>query len=203
MARADQGIEALADLRGRIVSTGAPGSGTELIALRLLDAAGLDPSGDLERQSLGASASVDALKDGKIDAFFWSGGTPTAAVLDLASTPRVDIAFLPNAEVLPTLHAAHSPTLYFAAALPQAAYPGLGSDVPVVGVANILVVDTAMEEELAYGITRAIFDLQVDLGAIHPQARSLSPQSAVQGSPAPFHPGAVRYYRERGVWPTR
>ena len=79
-------IERLTDLRGRVVSTGSAGSGTEVIAFRMLRAAGLDPDRDIRRQALSVNAAVDAIKDGKIDAFFWSGGLPTASILDLASS---------------------------------------------------------------------------------------------------------------------
>jgi len=86
-----KGINRLADLRGRVVSTGSPGSGTEVIAFRVLRAAGIDPDKDIRRQGLTVNASVDALKDGKIDAFFWSGGLPTASIQDLAATPGMSI----------------------------------------------------------------------------------------------------------------
>src|SRR5436190_17183494 len=96
-------IERLADLRGRVVSTGSPGSGTEVIALRTLRAAGLDPDRDLRRQALSVNASVDALKDGKIDAFFWSGGLPTASILDLSSSIGITAKLLPNDGVVAAL----------------------------------------------------------------------------------------------------
>jgi TRAP transporter TAXI family solute receptor len=97
------GIQRLSDLRGRVVSTGSPGSGTEVIALRTLRAAGLDPDRDVHRQALSVNASVDALKDGKIDAFFWSGGLPTASILDLASSIGITAKLLPNDNVVSAL----------------------------------------------------------------------------------------------------
>ena len=193
-------ISTLADLRGKVVSTGSPGSGTEVIAFRLLRAAGLDPDRDIRKQGLSVNASVDAIKDGKIDAFFWSGGLPTASVLDLASTVNVTAKLIPNDDVLPALQGMYAPGLYFRLVVPGGTYPGVTSDVGVVGVANALIVGDTMSDDLAYELTKVLFDKQRDLAAIHPEAKKLSLDTATQGSPAPFHPGAIRYYQERGVW---
>ena len=196
---ASSGIQSVPDLRGKVVSTGSPGSGTELIAFRVLRAAGLDPDKDVRRQGLGASESVEALKDAKVDAFFWSGGLPTAAVQDLSHTPGISIRLLPTLSLLATLNRDHGP-LYFPLEIPPGAYPGVQTAVPVVGVANVLVVNRTMPDDLAYDLTRLLFEKQAELAAIHPEARNLSLQSATKGSPADFHPGAMRYYREKGVW---
>lgn len=199
VTRAGSGIDRAADLRGRTVSTGAAGSGTAILAARILDAAGLDPQRDLRTQSLGVAQSVDALKDGKIEAFFWNGGLPTAAVLDLVNTPGMKAKFISTEDVLPALQQAHGGSLYYRAVIPQGTYDN-GADVPVVAVANLLVVSEEMPEALAYDITRLLFEKQQELAAIHPQARELSLDTALTGSPIPFHPGAIRFYRERGVW---
>jgi TRAP transporter TAXI family solute receptor len=199
VTRDDTGIEDVVGLRGRIVSIGAAGSGTTVLALRILGAAGLDPQRDIRSQSLGAAQSVDALKDGKIDAFFWNGGLPTAALLDLVNTPGMRARFLSTAPMLPQLQATHGPTLYYRAVIPKATY-GTDEDVPVVAVANLLVASESMPEPLAYDITRVLFEQQAELAAIHPQARELSLDSAPNGSPIPFHPGAIRFYREQHVW---
>ena len=195
-----KGINRLADLRGRIVSTGAPGSGTEVIAFRVLRAAGLDPDKDIRRQGLTVNASVDALKDGKIDAFFWSGGLPTASLLDLASTIGITAKLLSNDEVLPKLQEQFTPGLYFRLVIPKGTYSGVNYDSGSVGVANALVVKDTMSDELAYELTKVLFDRQPDLAAIHPEAKKLRIDTAVHGSPARFHPGAIRYYEERGAW---
>ena len=197
---AGTGIERLTDLRGRVVSTGSAGSGTELIALRTLRAAGLDPDRDLRRQALSVNASVDALKDGKIHALFWSGGLPTASILDLASSIGVTAKLLPNDEVVAPLQRDYGAALYSRLVMPRGAYPGMTSPVAVVGVQNVLVVHEAMDEQLAYDLTRVLFEKQAELAGIHPEARHLSLSTAVAGSPAPFHPGAARFYRERGAW---
>jgi TRAP transporter TAXI family solute receptor len=196
---ASSGIQSVPDLRGKVVSTGSPGSGTEIIAFRVLRAAGLDPDKDVRRQGLGASESAEALKDAKVDAFFWSGGLPTAAVQDLSHTPGISIRLLPTLSLLTTLNRDHGP-LYFPLDIPAGAYPGVQRAVPVVGVANVLVVNRSMPDDLAYDITRLLFEKQAELAAIHPEARNLSLQSAAKGSPADFHPGAMRYYQEKGAW---
>lgn len=193
------GIRSIPDLRGRTISTGSPGSGTEVIAFRILRAAGLDPDRDVSRQGLGVSESAEALKDGKIDAFFWSGGLPTAAVQDLSHTPNVRIRLLPTLAQLAALNEQYG-DLYFALEIPAGRYPGLPSPVPVVGVANVLVVNRSMPDDLAYDITRVLFEKRQELAAIHPEARNLSLQTATKGSPAGFHPGAIRFYRENAVW---
>jgi TRAP transporter TAXI family solute receptor len=195
---AGSGIGTVADLRGKVVSTGAAGSGTELIAFRILRGAGLDPDRDVRRQGLGATESADALKDGKIAAFFWSGGLPSAALQDLSHTPGIAIALVPSADALPTLQRDYG-ELYFRLEIPAGTYPGVQNAVPVVGVANVLVVNRSMPDDLAYNITRVLFAKQADLAAIHPEARHLSLATAIKGSPAELHPGALRFYRESGV----
>jgi len=193
-------ITRVADLKGKVASTGSPGSGTEVIAFRVLRAAGLDPERDVRRQGLGASESADALKDGKVDAFFWSGGLPTAALQDLSHTSGISIRLLPSAHLVPALRQQHG-DLYFPLEIPAGAYRGLRTAIPVVGVANVLVVNRSMDEQLAYDITRILFEKQSDLATIHPEARNLSLEIATKGSPAEFHPGAVRFYREKNVRP--
>jgi TRAP transporter TAXI family solute receptor len=165
-----------------------------------LNAVGLDPDRDLRRQGLSVNASVDALKDGKIDAFFWAGGIPTASLLDLTSTMGIRAKLLPNDDLLPALQAIYGPSLYFRLVIPGGTYPGRSSDVGVVAVANILVVDERMNDDLAYDLTRVLFDKQKEIAAVHPEGARLTLETAIAGSPAPFHPGAIRYYRERAVW---
>ena len=192
---ASSGITSVAELRGKIVSTGSPGSGTEVIAFRVLRAAGLDPDEDVTRQGLGVSESADALKDGKIAAFFWSGGLPTASVQDLSHTSGITIRMIPSADLVPALQREFG-KLYFPLDIPAGTYPGVTAPVAVVGVANVLVVNRSMPDDLAYNITRAIFEHQPELAAIHPEARSLSLNTAQTGSPAEFHPGAKKYFDE-------
>jgi len=193
-------IDRLTDLRGKVVSTGSPGSGTEVMALRLLKAVGLDADKDLRRQGLSVNASVDALKDGKIDAFFWIGGIPTASLLDLTNTIGIRPKLLPSDDLVPALQATYGPSLYFSLVIPGGTYAGLASDVAVAAVANLLVVDERMSDDLAYDLTRVLFEKQRDLAAVHPEGANLTLETAIAGSPAPYHSGAIRYYRERAVW---
>jgi TRAP transporter TAXI family solute receptor len=195
------GIGTLADLKGKVVSTGSPGSGGEVLAFRMLEALGINPATDIRKQSLGVAQAVDALKDGKIDAFFWSGGLPTAAILDLAHTPGMSMRLLSNDDVLPALQRRFGSSLYFIRDVPRTMYPGLDRDVPVVSVTIVLAAHENMPEPLAYDITRVLFEHQAELAAIHPEAKNLSLTTAVEGSPAPFHAGAIRYYSAQNAWP--
>lgn len=198
---AESPIRSVPHLRGRRVSAGSPNSGTELIAERTLRVAGLDPGRDVTRERLGASESASALKDGKIDAFFWSGGVPTAAVLELASTPGLRIRLVGLEDTVPRLVQAYGP-LYAVATVPAEAYPGV-PETRVSSVANLLMVHEDMPEELAYGIVRTLFEKKDELVAVHPEARRLDLTRAATGSPVSYHRGAVRFYKEKGVWPAR
>jgi TRAP transporter TAXI family solute receptor len=194
------GISRVEDLKRRLVSTGAAGSGTTVLANRILQAAGLDPRKDIRAQSLGVAQSVEALKDGKIDAFFWNAGLPTASIIDLVNTPGIQARFIPTEAFVPRLRQMFGAELYYPAVIPKGTYK-TNPDVTVVAVANLLVVSESMSEMLAHDITRLLFEKQSELAAIHPQARELAIETALNGSSIPFHPGAIRYYRERQVWP--
>jgi uncharacterized protein len=196
---ADSGITDVTGLKGHVVSMGAAGSGTATLGYRILEAAGLDTRRDIRAQSLGVAQSVDAMKDGKIDAFFWNGGLPTASVLDLVNTPRIRARFLATDGMLPQLEKTFGPSLYYRAIIPKGTYQQ-DTDIPVVGVAVLLVVSETMPEDLAHDITRVLFEKQPELATIHPQAKVLSLKTATTGSPIPFHPGAIRYYRDRQSW---
>ncbi len=192
---ADSGITSIEDLRGQTVSLGSPGSGTEVIALRVLEAAGIDPDADIEPRGLGVSESVDAQRDGSIDAFFWSGGLPTGAVLDLATT--ADIRLLSTTEVLPEMQEQYG-DVYQSAIIPADTYTGMEGDVETIGVPNYLVVNESMDEEQAYEITKLLFEQKDALVEVHPEAKNLDLQTAQQVEPLELHPGAQRYYDEAG-----
>src|SRR6202008_1226290 len=117
------GISKLSDLKGKRVSTGSAGSGTEIMALRLLEAVGIDGKKDIKQERLGAAESVNAIKDRKIDAFFWVGGVPTAAVTDLGATPGVKIKMIDHADVVDKMNAKYGP-LYVRDVIPAKTYPG-------------------------------------------------------------------------------
>ena len=194
------GVETMRDLKGRRIGTGAPGSGTEVIALRMLEAYGLDPEKEVKREKLSVAESVNAIKDRKIDAFFWSGGVPTAAVTDLAATPGMTIKLLDHADVIPALVKKYGP-LYVKGIIPAKSYPGQAKDVEVADVWNVLVVNEKMDEKLAHDVVKALFEKKADLVAVHQEAANLDLATQYGGSPIPFHPGAARYFAERGLKP--
>jgi len=121
------GVEKMQDLKGRRIATGAPGSGTEIIAIRTLEAYGLDPDKDVKREKLSVAESVNALKDRKIDAFFWSGGVPTAAVTDLGATPGLKLKLIDHADAVPAMVKKYGP-LYVRGTIPARSYPGQATD---------------------------------------------------------------------------
>jgi len=192
------GINAIADLRGKRVSVGAPGSGTEVTALRILEAAGLHPDRDIRRERLAPIPSADALKDRRIDAFFWSGGLPTASILDFAVSPGVRIRLIPLDTLVPALQRKYG-SLYFRSVINKEFYPGMPADAPTIGVSNLLVVHQDFDAELAYQITKLLFERRPELAQIHKEAANITTLGAAGRSPVPFHPGAIRYYRERGI----
>ncbi|HEX2930004.1 MAG TPA: TAXI family TRAP transporter solute-binding subunit [Candidatus Binatia bacterium] len=192
------GIKSIADLKGKRVSTGSPGSGTEVKGLRVLEAYGLTPKDFRSQDRLGAAESAGAIKDRKIDAFIWDGGLPTAAVLDLAATPGMKINIIPHADAIPKMVAKYGP-LYFVSNIPKGVYKGVDEDVPVAAATNLLIVNEKMDENLAYQITKLFLEHTADLVAVHKAASEISLKNAVVGSPIPFHPGALRYFKEKGI----
>ena len=192
-----KGIEKVTDLKGKRISTGAPGSGTEVKALRVLEAYGLDPDKDMKRDKLGASESAGALKDRKIDAYFWDGGLPTASVTDLGATPGIKIKLIGHEDAIPKMREKYGP-LYVNGFIPAKTYPGQDAAVPIAVVWNILICNEKMKGDVAYDIVKTLFDRKPELVATHMEARflSLEPQAA-GGSPIPFHPGAFRYFTEK------
>ena len=193
------GIEKMADLKGKRVSTGSPGSGTEVTAFRLIEAAGLDRDKDMKRERLSVAESVNAIKDGKIDAFFWVGGLPTAAVTDLGATPGVKIKMIDQADLVDKMNAKHG-QLYGTDVIPAGTYPGQTSDNQIAVVWNLLVVPADLPEKLAYDIIKTIFDYKADLVAVHQEAKSIDLKNQTKAnSSIPYHPGAVKYLSEKGV----
>ena len=198
VVKADSGINTVADLAGKRVSVGSPGSGTEVIANRMLTVSGIDPASGITVERLGVAESAGAMKDNKLDAFFWSGGLPTSAITDLGATPNITMKLLPHADVAPALQEAYG-AFYTTDTIPANTYPNQTEAVEVVVVPNVLVVNAEMDEELAYTITKVMFEGQATLAAAHPAAGELTLENAVKNSPIPYHPGAMRYYEEQGV----
>jgi TRAP transporter TAXI family solute receptor len=193
------GIDKMTDLKGKRVSTGSPGSATEVMAFRVMEAAGLDKDRDVKRERLGAAESVNAIKDRKIDAFFWVGGLPTAAVTDLGATPGVKIKLIDHADTIEKMNAKYGP-LYVKDVIPAKTYPGQDKDNYNTTVWNLLVTGNKMSDDIAYAITKIVFEKKADLVAVHPEANNIDFKYQIKAdSPVPWHPGALKYFAEKGV----
>jgi len=194
-----RGISKMADLKGKRVSTGSPGSATEVMAFRVIEAAGLDKDSDMKRERLGVAESVNAVKDGKIDAFFWVGGLPTAAVTDLANTPGTKLKLIDHTEVVAAMNKKYG-NLYVQDAIPKDTYKGMDADNKQATVMNILVAHESMDEKTAYNIVKTIFDKRDDVIAVHKEAVNFKLENQkTAASPIPFHPGALKYFAEKGA----
>ncbi len=193
-----KGIKKVADLKGKRVSTGAPGSGTEVIAFRVLEAAGINHERDIKKDRLGASESAGALKDGKIDAYFWSGGLPTSSVLDLAASPGVKMVLVPHDELIPKMTEKYGP-IYYKSIMSKKIYTGIDYDVQVSTVANLLMCHQDMDEKLGYDIVKTIFEHLNDLAAIHKEALHINLKDGGGNRAVPYHKGAAKYFKEKGI----
>ncbi len=192
------GIKKMSDLKGKRIATGSAGSATEVMSIRLLEAAGLDPNKDVTRERLSVAESVNAIKDRKIEAFFWVGGLPTAAVTDLANTPGTKIRMIDHADAVAAMNKKFG-NLYYADTIPKATYSGMAADNKMASVANILLVNANMPDDQAYKIVKAVFDHQKDLIAVHQEYANVTIAGQKQAStPIDFHPGAVKYIQEKG-----
>jgi TRAP transporter TAXI family solute receptor len=193
-----RGINKLADLKGKHVSTGSPGSATEVMAFRILEAAGIDKDKDIKRERLGVAESVNAIKDNKIDAFFWVGGLPTAAVTDLANTPGNKIKMIDHSEVVAKMNQKYG-QLYVEDTIPKSVYKGMETDNKQATVMNLLVAHADMDDKTAYNIVKAVFDHKPDLVAVHKEAMNFKLENQkASATPIPFHPGAAKYFAEKG-----
>jgi hypothetical protein len=193
------GITKVEDLKGKRVSVGSAGSATEVFAVRVLEAAGINADKDIVKEKLGAAESVNAMKDRKIDAFFWVGGLPTAAITDLAATPNTTIKFLDVDHYGDKMNAKYGP-LYAAATIPKDTYKGMAADAKNLTVWNILAVNENMPEELAYKLVKLIFEKRADLGAVHAEGKNIKlEQQSVKRSGIPFHKGSLKYFGEKAV----
>jgi TRAP transporter TAXI family solute receptor len=193
------GIRKMADLKGKRVSTGSPGSATEIMAFRLMEASGIDKDKDVKRERLGVAESVNAIKDGKIDAFFWVGGIPTAAVTDLAATPGTKMRLIDHAEAVEAMNKKYGP-LYVKDVIPAKSYSGQDAPNQIASVWNILVANEKLSDQVAYNIVKTIFERKPELVQVHKEAQNLDYQyQSNNASPIPFHPGAIRYFAEKGI----
>jgi hypothetical protein len=193
------GIEKVEDLKGRRVSTGSPGSATEVYAVRVLEAAGLNDETDIRKERLGVAESVNALKDKKIEAFFWVGGLPTAGVTDLAATPNTKIKILDIAQYTKKMNDKYGP-LYAEATIPAATYKGMDKDAKNNTVWNIMAVNASMPDDLAYKLTKTMLEKRQDLALVHKEALNIKPEwQTTSRAGIPWHPGALKYFAEKGM----
>jgi len=193
------GINKIADLKGRRVSTGSAGSATEVMAFRLLEAAGLDKDRDITRERLGAAESADALKDRKIDAFFFVAGLPTSAVTDVANTPGVKIKMIDHADLVPAMNKKWG-NLYVKDVISKSVYRGMDADNHQATVMNLLVAPANMSEKTAHDIVKAFFDHHDELVRVHKEAENITlGNQKKEASPIPWHAGAVKYFAEKGI----
>ena len=194
------GVTKMADLKGKRVSTGSGGSATEVMAFRVIEAAGLDKDRDMKRERLGVAESAAALKDRKIDAFFWVGGLPTAAVTDLANSPGNKIKMIDHADLVAKMNQKYG-NLYVQDRIPKETYKGMDADNRQATVMNLLVANQNMDEKTAYNIVKAVFDHRDELIRVHKEAENfkLENQKTAAAGGIPWHPGAARYFKEKGV----
>ncbi len=193
------GVTKMADLKGKRVSTGSGGSATEVFAFRVIEAAGLDRDKDMKRVRLGVAESVNALKDRKIDAFFWVGGLPTAAVTDLANSPGAKIRMIDIADLVPAMTRKYG-NIYIRDVIPKEVYKGMEADNQAATVTNLLVVHQSMDDKTAYAITKAMFDHRDELIRVHKEAENIKFENQkTEASSIPWHPGAVKYFAEKGI----
>jgi TRAP transporter TAXI family solute receptor len=196
IARTDADINSIADMRGKRVSTGAPNSGTEVIANRMLEAAGLDPSTDIQAQRTELGKTVEGVKDGSIDAMFWSGGLPTGGITDLFVSERDNVKFVDATDTLAKLQRINP--IYERGVIPASTYQ-TPADVPTVVVPNVLLVKDDMDGNTACVLTKALYEHKADLVKANKAAKGIALDTARQTSPVPLHPGAKRALDELGA----
>lgn len=190
---ADSNIKSVADLKGKRVSVGAPGSGTEINAQQILEAYGLTFD-DTQLQRLSFADSAKAIQDGKLDAAFQTAGTPTAAITELAATTGVKIIPIDNDKIDAII--AKYP-YYVKTTVPANTYQTVPEEVTTVSVKSMLLIRSDLDEDLVYKVTKAIFDNTDKLG--HAKAKEIKLDSVLSGVSIPIHPGAKKYFDEKGV----
>ncbi len=193
VASKDSGIKTLADLKGKRLSVGAPKSGTELNARAILAAAGMSYKDLGKIEYLPFAESVELMKNRQLDATLQSAGLGVASLRDLATSVEITVVEVPAAVV----EKAGAP--FVTASIPANTYNGQAAAVPAAAVLNYLVTHEGMKEETVYEMTKAIYENLGDLGAAHAAARAIKLEGALEGMPIPLHPGAARYFKEKGL----
>ncbi|KQY62714.1 MULTISPECIES: TAXI family TRAP transporter solute-binding subunit [unclassified Nocardioides] len=192
VVRTDSGIDSVADFKGKRISTGSPQSGTEVIANKLIEAAGLKTS-DVKAQRLDLTKTIDGMKDGSIDGLVWSGGIPTPALTDLVTSVGDDVKFLDATPLLPKLKKINQ--VYEAGTVPAATYE-LDKDVPSIVVPNLLMVRNDMRDNLACALTTLVFGETDKLVDVHPAAKEIALENGEKSDPVPVHPGSERAFAD-------
>jgi TRAP transporter TAXI family solute receptor len=196
-----RGIDRIADLKGKRVSTGPPGSGTEVMAMRVLEAYGIDAVKDIHRERLSVSEAANALKDRKVDAFMHAAGIPLPAVTDVAATPGMKVKLLDHADAVEAMNRKYGP-IYARGRVPAKTYSAQERDTLTANVWGVLYVNENMSEKTAYDIVRTLFEKQSDLVLAHRESENMTLENQTIGaSPVPWHPGAVKFFREKGITP--
>ena len=193
VATADSGIKTLADLKGKRLSVGAPKSGTELNARAILGAAGISYEDLGKVEYLPFAESVELMKNRQLDATLQSAGLGVASIRDLAASVPITVVAVP-AELV-----AQVGSPYVAATIPAGTYGGQEADVPTAAVVNFLVTHSEISDDLAYAMTKGLWENLGELEAAHAAAKAIKRDQALTGMPVPLHPGAERYYREQGM----
>ena len=193
VATADSGIKTLADLKGKTLSVGAPKSGTELNARAILKAAGLSYKDLGKVEYLPFAESVDLMKNRQLNATLQSAGLGVASLKDLSSSNEINVVSVPKAIVDKI-----GPP-FVSVIIPANTYTGQKEDVPTAAVVNYLVTSSAVSDDLAYQMTKLIFESLPELANSHVAGKDIKLETAASGSPAPLHPGAIRYYKEKGL----
>ncbi|MEU7526200.1 TAXI family TRAP transporter solute-binding subunit [Saccharothrix sp. NPDC042600] len=188
LVRASSGINSIADMKGKRISTGSPKSGTEVISNRLFTAAGLDPEKDVQAQRLDLAKTADGMKDGSLDGLIWSGGLPTAQITDITTSLKDQVKFLDITPQLQKLKEINS--VYDKGTIPAATY-GQPADIPTVVVPNLLLVKADFPDANACAITKLVFDKKADLEKVHPAAKDIIKEKAAMTDPVPLHAGSL------------
>jgi TRAP transporter TAXI family solute receptor len=195
VVRGDLGIQSFSGLRGKKIGVGAPGSGTEANYRQLLDIYKMSKD-DVSAQYLSFAESADQFKDNRIDAFMVTGGVPTSAIMDVATQRSIKI--LPIEDTMLSILTNKYPFLS-AAVIPANSYKGVTTDVKTAAVNAVLIAHPKLSDDVVYNLTKALFENQAELASAHAKGKVLSLQGAVVGVSIPFHPGAAKYYKEKGV----
>ena len=193
VASAESGITDFEGLAGKSLSVGAPASGTELNARAIFGAMGMSYDDLGKTEYLPFAESVELIKNRQLDATLQSAGLGVASIRDLASTQPITVVAVP-ASVAETLGAP-----YIAATIPAGTYDGQEEDVPTVAVSNYLVTHAGVTDDVAYEMTKLLFENLTELEASHQAAALIKLENALDGMPIPLHPGAERFYKEQGM----